>query len=219
LEIEWQFYVLAPFAVFWLLRAPRAIRHVGLIALMVAGGWLYAQGHRADPRVALSLLHYVGFFAAGAWVAVLEAGRAADSCKSAGYDGLGLAAWVLTIAALLVGGAWLVAVPAATALIVLAGLRGVAFGRLLGWWPIYCIGGMCYTVYLYHFFIVSLVGTAFGAFVGWPATQDAATLAFGLVAIPVVVLVCIVPYLAIERPFMAWRPGMTRLADAFKATA
>ena len=35
-------------------------------------------------------------------------------------------------------------------------------------------------------------------------------------AVATVMLVCAIPYLLVERPFMVWRPGKNRLADAFR---
>ena len=105
---------------------------------------------------------------------------------------------------------------ALTAVLLLTGIRGRIFSRVLGWWPVYCIGAMCYTIYLYHFFIVSALGKLLAASSGWPASTNVALLAFGTVAVPVVVAACLLPYLLIERPFMVWRPGRNRLGDAFR---
>jgi len=106
--------------------------------------------------------------------------------------------------------------PLLTALVLLAGTRGKLFRRVLGWWPIYCIGAMCYTIYLYHFFVVSAMGKLIGATFGWPADPGASLLLLGGLAVPLVVLACMLPYLLIERPFMVWRPGRNRLSDAFR---
>jgi peptidoglycan/LPS O-acetylase OafA/YrhL len=45
-----------------------------------------------------------------------------------------------------------------------------------------------------------------------------ALLGFVLVAVPIVLVACALPYLLIERPFMVWRPGVNRLLDALRRT-
>lgn len=216
LEVEWQFYLLAPLIFAIVARSPGFLRHAGLLILIALGGWAYAAGFDADPRVDLSLLRYFGFFMAGVWVAVLDEDHPAFGRDSVLFDLLGVAAWAGVLAAQLGGRHYTVYLPALTALIVLCGVRGYVFRKVLGWWPIYCVGAMCYTIYLYHFFVVSAVGRAFAAMVGWPGSAEGALLLFSLVSIPLVLVACVVPYLLIERPFMVWRPGRNRLVDAFR---
>jgi peptidoglycan/LPS O-acetylase OafA/YrhL len=219
LEIEWQFYLLAPLIFAIVSRSPATLRQPGLIALIILGGWAYTAGFDADPRLGLSLLRYIGFFMAGVWVAVLDEDHPEVGRDSVAFDLLGGAVWVAVIAALLGGREYAYYLPALTALIVLCGLRGYLFRKVLGWWPIYCIGAMCYTIYLYHFFVVSAVGRTFAALIGWPNSPGQALLIFSVIAVPLVLGACAIPYLLIERPFMVWRPGRNRLVDAFRSQA
>ena len=121
-----------------------------------------------------------------------------------------------TLLVLLTRGAALVALPALTALIVLTTLRNPILRRVLGWWPIYCVGAMCYSLYLYHFFVISAVGRFFSSVIGWQMAPGWGLAAFALIVMPAVIGVCTLPYLLIERPFMVWRPGKTRLIGAFR---
>src|SRR5690606_1188747 len=107
------------------------------------------------------------------------------------------------------------ALPALVALFVFASLRGPWLRSGLGWWPVYCIGAMCYSVYLYHFFAVSALGRVLRMTAGWPEAPDLAMAMMMAIGLPLVLAACTVPYLLFERPFMAWRPGQNRLADAF----
>ena len=216
LEVEWQFYLLAPLAFAVVARYPGFLRHAGLVFLILLGGWVYANDLHDFPRVSLSLLRYFGFFMAGVWVAVLDEDHPSFGRGSLLMDLAGAAAWILVLAALFSGEWSLAYLPLLTSLIVLCGIRGRLFGKLLGWWPIYCIGAMCYTIYLYHFFVVSAVGRVFASVVGWPGSQDGSVLLFSLVCTPLVLIVCLMPYLLIERPFMVWRPGRNRLVDAYR---
>ncbi len=218
LEVEWQFYLLAPLIFLAVARSPMVARHAGLLLLIGLGGWAYDAGFDADHRIQLSLLRYFGFFMAGAWVAVLDEDHAGFGRDTLSFDLLGLVAWIAVIAALLGGRRYSIYLPGLTALLLLAGLRGSVFRKVLGWWPIYCIGAMCYTIYLYHFFVVSAAGRAFAVLAGWPHSAGQSLLVFAMVAIPVVLAACLIPYLLIERPFMVWRPGRNRLADAFRST-
>jgi peptidoglycan/LPS O-acetylase OafA/YrhL len=216
LEIEWQFYLLAPLIFSVVAAARERSRHALLLVLAIAGGWAYVACADVDARIALSLIRYFGFFAAGTWVAVLDQSHAQFGRNSLGFDALGLLAWTAVGWILLEAQSLMGLLPALTAVLLLTGIRGRIFSRVLGWWPVYCIGAMCYTIYLYHFFIVSALGKLLAASVGWPASTNFALLAFGVVAVPVVVAACLLPYLLIERPFMVWRPGRNRLGDAFR---
>jgi peptidoglycan/LPS O-acetylase OafA/YrhL len=149
-------------------------------------------------------------------VAVLDEDASLSGRDSVWMDAVGVIAvltilWVLTSAS-----AFRPALPALTALLLLGGLRGRISRAFLGWWPVYCIGAMCYTIYLYHFFVVSIAGKLFFAWMGPPDSTELAIAGFGLVATSCVILVCMIPYLLIERPFMIWRPGQNRLSDAFR---
>ena len=103
LEIEWQFYLLAPLIFAIVARSPGFLRHAGLLILIGMGGWAYAAGFEADPRIGLSLLRYFGFFMAGVWVAVLDEDHPAFGRDSVLFDLLGVAAWACVLAALLGG--------------------------------------------------------------------------------------------------------------------
>ena len=214
LEIEWQFYLLAPLALAGALRMRGVGREIMLWLLILLGGLAHAHAREFGPRFGLSLLHYFGFFVAGAWVALHEAvdRRVSVSWR---FDALGFITIVATLFALVSESRGLIALPALTALIVFCALRGPYLRRVLGWWPIHCIGAMCYTIYLYHFFVVSISGRLYASAFGWSASPDISLASFALLTVPIVLAACLLPYLLIERPFMVWRPGKNRLVDAY----
>jgi peptidoglycan/LPS O-acetylase OafA/YrhL len=216
LEVEWQFYLLAPLLFLALVKARPAWRHLGLACLVGLGGLAYAVDARTHPRFSLSLLHYFGFFASGMWVAVLDEDHAGAGRGQRRLDLAGAGAAIAIVAILVSRPVLVPLLPALTGVVVFAATRGPWLRALLGWWPIYCVGAMCYTIYLYHFFVVSAVGKLIGATLGWPADPAMALLLLAAIAVPVVVVACLLPYLLIERPFMVWRPGRNRLADAYR---
>jgi peptidoglycan/LPS O-acetylase OafA/YrhL len=216
LEIEWQFYLLAPLLFLLVASSSPARRSLALLSCVVAAGWLFSAGDDFGARLALSLVRYSGFFLAGVWVAVLDDDRASWGRDGWQFDLVGLAASFAILSILLEAPAADVLLPFLTALLLLAGLRGHLLHRALGWWPVYCIGAMCYTIYLYHFFVISLFGKLWESQLAWPASPGAVLLTFGSVSLLAVLAASLVPYLLIERPFMLWRPGKNRLADVFR---
>lgn len=214
LEVEWQFYLLAPLLFALVLRLRSGWRDLGLLLLVLLGGAAYQFAGDLPRPLGLTLLHYFGYFVAGVWVATCEA-RWPRGRGDARHDLLGIAAAVGLAGILMAQPRWQFVLPAATALLVFAALRGPLLRAVLGWWPVHCIGAMCYTVYLYHFFVVSLVGRVLTRMPGWPQDADLAMLLMAGVGLPVVVAACAIPYLLVERPFMVWRPGRNRLVDAF----
>jgi peptidoglycan/LPS O-acetylase OafA/YrhL len=212
LEVEWQFYVLAPL-LFLLVAKSRPLRRMlGLLSAIAVGGWLFSAGEGFDPRIALSVVRYAGFFFAGVWIAVLDEEHPDWGRGRWEMDLVGIGAAVAIVAILLEAPVAAPLLPLLTALLLLAGIRGRMLALILGWWPVYCIGAMCYTIYLYHFFVISMLGRILGPIL--PATPGWALLGFGSVSIVVVIALCLFPYLLIERPFMLWRPGTNRLSDA-----
>lgn len=214
LEVEWQFYVLAPLLFALVARSRSWLRHAGLWLAMALGGAAYAFDYHDTPRLGISLLHYLGFFAAGAWVAVLDSANQAR-VRALRYDAIGLLAWAAIAGCLLHGGGTQGLLPALTAIVLWSGLNGTYSARFLGWWPVYCVGAMCYSIYLYHFFVISFLGKVLVACVGTTITAGQQLLLLPF-AVATVMLVCAIPYLLVERPFMVWRPGKNRLADAFR---
>lgn len=214
LEVEWQFYLLAPLLLYALPRFGGVGRGLLLWGAIGLGGIAYLVATQWPTALQLSILHYFGFFLAGTLVSASEAHRPRTQ-GGMGHDAIGVLALVLIVFVLMAAPSMQVVLPALTAVFLFAVLRGPMCKRMLGWWPVHCMGAMCYSIYLYHFFVVSLVGKGIGSLIGWPVAPDWALLLMAAAGLPVVLAASAVPYLLIERPFMAWRPGRNRLADAF----
>jgi peptidoglycan/LPS O-acetylase OafA/YrhL len=205
LEIEVQFYLIAPWLARGLLLMSPAWRRgiplallIGLIALkMILGPY--------PPRVALSLLGTLDHFLAGILLAdvYVSLWRSAP-VRSAAWDVLSAIAWP----AIFVVPGFPRLLPCLPLLVIAAyfgAFRGRITHRLLTWTPAVLTGGMCYTIYLYHFFVISAVGrftlpfTASRGYLPSLAIQ-------GLLIVPMVLIGCAVLFRLFERPFMAWRP-------------
>jgi peptidoglycan/LPS O-acetylase OafA/YrhL len=214
LEVEWQFYLLAPLLLYMLPKLGSVGRGLVLWSAIGLGGIAFLVAMQWPTALQLSILHYFGFFIAGTWVSAIEA-RWPRTHGGLGHDAIGLLAAALILFVLMAAPLLQAVLPAATAVMLFAALRGPMCKRVLGWWPVHCMGAMCYSIYLYHFFVVSLLGKGIGSLIGWPAAPDWALLLMAAAGLPVVLVASAVPYLLIERPFMVWRPGRNRLADAF----
>ena len=149
----------------------------------------------------------------GVGVAFGLARGAFDSMSGLAADALAVMSVGALFIALQNGAAWESLLPLLMTTVLLGGLRGAWTSRLLAWWPVPIVGGMCYTIYLYHFFVVSAAGRLLPEVV-FNAVHPNGSLAVALLILgTIVILTCMVPYKLIERPFMVWRPG----SNAFRA--
>ena len=82
----------------------------------------------------------------------------------------------------------------------LAAFRGVATARFLGWPWIATIGGMCYTIYMYHFLMISLLVRVTGRLRTHILWLDL-LIQFVLMSV-IIIGACAVLFVLFERPFM-----------------
>lgn len=205
LEIEVQFYMIAPWLARWLTSLAAPPRRGVLLAAIVA---LIAARTLSGPwpaRVELSLAGTAEHFLAG----ILLADLYVTSWKSnpqrrLRWDFVSVLAWPAIFVAphspMLLPCLPLLTIGAYT-----AAFRGRITHRALTWTPAVIAGGMCYTLYLYHFFVISAVGRfTLRLTESWPYL--AALGAQAALIVPVVMAACAVLFRLFERPFMVWRP-------------
>jgi len=205
LEIEVQFYLLAPLlGVIYRLpgRATRIIvaAAIGVTSVLLAD-WMMATGF-GQGRARLTLLPFLPFFLGGFLLADGYA-RGYGRDRSTAGDLLALPC--------LAGVAWFgrhAGVAATCGLTVslvglcYSGIVGRWHSRMLPWPPLVVIGGMCYTIYLYHAYVMAAAGP-------W-LCRSLAPLGGGLWAFlclmtaftAVVTAIGIPLYLLFEKPFM-----------------
>ena len=208
LEVEFQFYVLAPLLFAALGPWGAWPRRMALILLVLLGGWANQSEALDRSWAGLTLLRYGGFFAAGVLAAdvfVRAWGQRVDRPSLLGD------AWVLagfSLMTLSVVRPYIFAplLPASILAMLLGSLRALWISKLLSMRPVYLIGGMCYTLYLYHFYVISAVGR-------WVLSWLTADRPLWLNLLTLIV--CVVPavlaagtllFVWIEKPFMGRRP-------------
>jgi len=215
LEIEVQFYLIAPLLALVFRVPSTTLRRVMLVAAIVASG-LYAASHRmgsAEPPPFGGPLQHgwwlgteIAFFLVGMLVADIVADErpmTRSRLRALAWD----LAWILGLVAVILSYRILES-SANGMLLLIAGLFVLTLGagralviRSMLSLPLSCtIGGACYTIYLFHTPLVSLVGRFLV-----PATGDSYMLDMATVALPMtagIVLACLALFPFVERPFM-----------------
>jgi peptidoglycan/LPS O-acetylase OafA/YrhL len=199
LEIEIQFYILAPFLSMLFLIQPARLRRgflvTCIIVMSVASEFFFAHGW-----LRLSILNFMQYFLIGFLMADFYLGGwNRKPARHLGFDIVCLVACVLFFSSRMLFPHGGTVVPWFGLLVVIGAFRGVLCNRIFTNRLIYTIGGMCYTIYLYHFAVVGLCGHGrlflFRSF--WP------NLAVSVLIVPLVILlVSCVLFVLFEKPFM-----------------
>jgi peptidoglycan/LPS O-acetylase OafA/YrhL len=207
LEIEIQFYLLTPLLVLMFRLRNAAARRALIFALIVGFGLLsqwviYPSG---SARLPLTLLNFAHYFLTGFLLADLYlTGRLRSPDKRLSWDAVTLGAAAAIIATLSRFGQFYFLLPLMVGLL----YAGFFLGRMSNafvrarW--IVIIGGMCYTIYLYHILIISnlMTQTMPMASITRPFNLDFALQL--LLILPVVFAGCALLFFFGEKPFMRW---------------
>ncbi|HEY2510192.1 MAG TPA: acyltransferase [Polyangiaceae bacterium] len=203
LEVEVQFYILAPLLslVFTL---PRPARLAILAAAIVGTSQVVV-----DPPLSFrgqAQWFLVGFLLVDLYLVSWKR----RPTQTASWDIVTLLVWPLIFACLgvsqenastLLWRASLFAIPWLLLAGYVAAFRGPLTRRTLRWAPIYIVGGMCYSIYLYHGYVLEAV-VALQRKYALTGSYWLNTFA-GLTAIAVAVLVtCSLAFVFFEKPFM-----------------
>ncbi len=199
LEIEVQFYLLAPFLARLIFKQKTPVRRAILLALMVGSGLLQLAVPDRGYLFVHSLLFTDQFFFAGFLLADFYLTEFPKLNKRWTWDIIPILLgplfyWITDHEMLIVG-------PALLFLIGISAFKGRGFSFLLSRPPITVIGGMCYSLYLTHSLVVQaaylLVPKAAALQRFWPNVLVAE-----LIGLPIVLLVGTGFFLLIERPCM-----------------
>ena len=159
LEIEVQFYLLVPLLTLLFAVRNRATRRallVALIVLVLGSQSLFLQD---SPRAALSIFAYLQYFLVGFFlVDIFLADWNEAPRKNLYWDLAALICWPLLFLVLRSPALthWLF--PGMTLALYCAAFRGRFMNRLFVNPWITAIGGMCYSIYLLHYEVISAVG-------------------------------------------------------------
>jgi peptidoglycan/LPS O-acetylase OafA/YrhL len=215
LEIEVQFYILAPLFA----RAAFAIRRDWLRRTVLAGAILgfsaftqFVLWRTGREDLKMSLLAYMQFFLAGFLLADLhQTGTINNRRNSRAWDLIGIAGAVVTLLTMMYWRKWLFCLLPFFVLVFYAGaFQGRLLRRFFVAKPIVIIGGMCYTIYLYHVPIISLFKQLMYAVAapGLPLWLD-----LGIqmaVFVPLILVICSLLFVYTEKPFMAFKKSANR---------
>jgi len=215
LEVEVQFYVLAPLMALVFVVPNARIRRLGIVAAIVAALVLQGTAPFRDPRLALSLANYIQFFLLGFLIADLYVvAWVAPSAHERAWDAVGILSWIALVVT------WMdVARPTAlfltlALLIFCATFRGRLLRRAFCNPWLTTIGGMCYSIYLLHYPLISALGRHTGHIAN-RAGFTAHLLVQAVILVPMVLLASTVFFVVIERPCMR-KDWPSRLAAAVR---
>jgi peptidoglycan/LPS O-acetylase OafA/YrhL len=156
LEIEVQFYCLMPvFALFLSVRS-RAARRTALSLSILLAGVIQVVFWDAPPRARMSILYAVQFFLTGLLLADLYVVDWRERPQSSWqWDVVSCTCWPIVF--LMPDRLGWVFFPYLVLLLYVSAFRGVLFRKLFRNSLVTAIGGMCYTIYLFHYQLIPLV--------------------------------------------------------------
>jgi peptidoglycan/LPS O-acetylase OafA/YrhL len=196
LEVEVQFYILVPLLAGMFAIPNTRLRRGGMVILMFASALLGSQ--LLHTRLQASVVSYLPFFLAGFLLCDMYVTRR-DWKPSWVWDVVALSGWPLVW---YLSPAWsYFLLPFIIVALYLAAFRGRLCSALFSHPIVTDIGGMCYSLYLFHFLIISAVcrvskpihiGPNFWAYY----------LLQAVLVLPFVLLFCGVFFLVVERPCM-----------------
>ena len=203
LEVEVQFYVLMPLLA-WILHKGISdrLRPAVLVGVILVYGLLLDRAPQDQWYLLYSILGYMNYFLAGILWAELCAGPAAGPGRHAAlWDAAALGA----VAVFALPSSWIPSeahLPLVFATFCAAGLRGRTLPAVLRLKPVWLLGGMCYSIYLYHLWVLIIVGQLMRPLY----LHSSPFWANFLIQFPILaagaLLVSAVLYVAIERPCM-----------------
>jgi peptidoglycan/LPS O-acetylase OafA/YrhL len=205
LEIEVQFYILAPLLATVFLSARNAMLRRGVLIAAIYGFALFTQKVLWTTQlenVKMSLAAYLQYFLAGFLLADLHQSGALRKSNWI-WDAIGIAGAGMTLLTMM---HWRGPLYCALPFLVLAfycgAFRGPFLQRIFTTPAIVITGGMCYTIYLYHVVIISVFKPLMhaAAMPNGPLWVDLAIQV--AVFAPLILLICSLLFAFTEKPFM-----------------
>jgi peptidoglycan/LPS O-acetylase OafA/YrhL len=195
LEVEVQFYILAPVFGYLYAISSTVIRRSVIVSLILASTWLHSV---SDGVASQNLPGQLQFFLIGFLLADLRATRT-ESTTSRWWDIVSFIVWVAIFAAPSRYSAY--ALPLLILVAYLAAFNGPVTRQILRTRWIALTGGMCYSFYLMHMLVISI---AFKLTRRWimPSSLAQSFLIQVVLLGSFICLSCTAYYILIERPCM-----------------
>ncbi len=212
LEVEVQFYCLAPlFCSVFRMKNPIMRRGFLLVAILIVG-WGNAElipessDRWSGNAWQMSVVNYLGYFFAGLLLADLHVSSSksgSNLMRKLVWDGVAVAAWMWAWFHVEAASTIQILLPVSVFLAYLGSLRGLLVSSLLRNKVIHTIGGICYTIYLWHQPVLMTWGR-YGLPELW---QNDWTLGANLtlqtiVATMILLPLCSLGFVFLEKPFM-----------------
>jgi peptidoglycan/LPS O-acetylase OafA/YrhL len=190
LEVEVQFYLTMPLLALVFAIRKDWVRRIVLISAMVIAALtqiIWAHSFRSQ----FSIAYFIQFFLAGFLLADLQLSYA-GSDKKWWWDALSVVGWPIVF--LMEGPILRVALPFVIIVLYWAAFHGLLANRLFRLPVLTAIGGMCYTIYLFHFLVIAFASRILG--------HNRAPLLLTGVSIGLMAIASSAYFLLIERPCM-----------------
>lgn len=203
LEVEVQLYLLAPLLAAVFAIPSRTYRRVIVVTAVVAASALQnAFLGEGVGRAELSLLNFIQYFLLGFLLADVYMTDWSESPPrdSRWWDAVALVGWpaLLFVDLTTAVGRWVL--PPLLFVLFWATFRGRAAGSVLRLRLLTTIGGMCYTIYLLHYPLMSAMSRVTGRISA--GSYGANLVLQSAIILPVLLVVAGVFFLAVERPCM-----------------
>jgi peptidoglycan/LPS O-acetylase OafA/YrhL len=212
LEVEIQFYILAPLIALLFQISKPAVRRSTFLVLIASCGIVQLLLHVNATVAALTIVYYLQYFLAGMLLTDLYLMVRPHAKTHWACDFVSLIGWPVVF---LVSRnfLWFHAIlPFLIMLLYIAAFQGMVFRKFFSNPWIAIIGGMCYSIYLWHFFTI---GVFFKLTRHLIVFQDLLlNFSVQVVALGIpIALVSLVAYVLVERPCMdpAWPRKLWRL--------
>ena len=206
LEIEIQFYVLVPLLVCLFKLKHKMTRRALLLGLILFGGWLsqYVIYRSSSTRLQLSLLNFFHYFLVGFFLADLYLTGWLREHKHWIFDLSSLGGFAMLVGLLTRYDRYYWLLPIGVLLLCIGCFRGVVSSWLVRLRWIVITGGMCYTFYLYHIPLVSLLTLLVKRSFSPTAPLWIDLLKQALIVCPTIFALCSLWFVLTEKPFMRW---------------
>jgi len=155
LEVEVQFYILAPILASIFLIRSATVRRSLLIAIILAGALVSSFLIQEESRISLTLLNYSQYFLAGFLLCDIYLLKSQPNLPRPIWDllGLGILVWIFFGPSQL----YYILFPFLTVVLYLAGLNGQILRAFFANPFVSITGGMCYSIYLTHPTVLTIV--------------------------------------------------------------